>query len=93
MKLNIGSNIKTPSIFELVIELKDKDGNPTGIKKSYQTNDASKLSDFWIRNNGIDKKKKRKKSDTVSSKDDINSAIKEIDNYTNKIRKEKDLND
>ena len=92
MKLNIGSGKKQKSSFEIVVELKDKEGNPTGVKKYYQTDDSSKLHQFWIRNCGTTKKKKRK-SEVATRQEDIKDAVKEIDTYTSKIRKKRNLED
>lgn len=50
---------KSPK-FELVIQLRDHNGNLTGKTKSFCTDDAAELERFWERNNGVGKEKKEK---------------------------------
>jgi len=93
ININIGSKKEDKKNFEIVIELKDKEGNPTGVKKYYQTDDSSKLHQFWTRNTGSIKKKKKRKSEAISNKEDIKQALKEVDTYTSKVRKQRNLED
>lgn len=48
--------------FELVMQIRDSQGNPTGKFKTFETDDASKLSEFWLRNKGKPKRKKKKQA-------------------------------
>jgi hypothetical protein len=54
--------------FELVLVTRDAKGEPTG-KKQYFTDDAYKLSQFYLRNRG---KPKSKKKDDGKAKTDAN---------------------
>lgn len=93
MKLEIGSRTeKNPKSFELVMALRDKQGNPTGITKSFQTDDVSKLHEFWIRNSGQPKKKKKRNTDAATG-NDVANAVKEAEHYTNNIREKRNLED
>lgn len=91
MNLKIGSNKKSNNSFEIVLDVKDKEGNPTGIKKTFSTDDSFKLHQFWIRNSGTNKKKKKKKTEAASTVREINDALKEIDNYVKIVRNKKGL--
>lgn len=44
--------------FELVIQIRDRLGNPTGKTKSFFTDDAEELEKFWERNVGTKNKSK-----------------------------------
>ncbi len=46
--------------FELMIQIKDHQGNPTGRTKTIATDEPSKLAYFWYRNRAPQKKKKGK---------------------------------
>jgi len=92
MNLDIGSKGKIEKhTFELVVEIKDNEGKPTGVKKSYGTDDAVRLHRFWLRNSGSIKKK-RKKADAAQGKD-VDAALKEVETHTNKIRQQRKLED
>lgn len=89
-QLDIGQREVFEPTFEIVLHLRDKEGKPIGQKKSYITSNPSKLHDFWIRNSGTTKKK-RKKVEAASSEKDIQQAIKEVQTYTQEIRRKKKL--
>ena len=57
--------------FELVVNERDKKGNPTGKKKVMRTNDPSKLDAFWEYNQPRKhhKKDKKQESTTTEKKD------------------------
>lgn len=46
--------------FELVLQIRDNNGNPTGKTKSFITDNAEELDKYWQRNNGVKKGKKKK---------------------------------
>lgn len=47
--------------FELVIQVRDRLGNPTGKTKSFTTDNAEQLDNFWERNVGTKNKFKDEK--------------------------------
>lgn len=48
--------------FELVIQIRDRLGNPTGKTKSFKTDNAEELDNFWERNIGTKNKFKDEKT-------------------------------
>ncbi len=66
--------------FELCLIVRDNFGKPTNAKKSFSSDSASELHQFWMRNNGVVKNKKRKSK--AASGDQVEKAIKEVENYT-----------
>lgn len=92
MNLDIGANTKTNKTFELVLQVRDKDGAPTGKTKQYFTDDPVKLHRFFIRNSGWSKKK-RKKADAAKSHKEVEHGLKEAENYTKIIRRKRKLED
>lgn len=46
--------------FELVLQIRDHNGNPTGKTKSFVCDSAEELDKYYERNNGSKKKKKKK---------------------------------
>lgn len=53
--------------FELVLQVRDSLGNPTGKTKSLVTDSAEELDNFFLRNTGSTKKKEDKKTDKESN--------------------------
>lgn len=49
--------------FELVLQIRDHSGNPTGKTKSFVTDSAEELDRYYERNNGMKKVKSRKKKE------------------------------
>ncbi len=47
--------------FELVLQIRDHNGNPTGKTKSFVTDSAEELDRYYERNNGMKKVKSKKK--------------------------------
>jgi len=95
MNLNIGSqNASAFKTFELVVQVKDIEGNPTGDTKSFVTNEASKLHQFWLRNSGKPKKKKKNKDiGPASNTRQIEEGLKEVENYVKIVRSNRKLED
>ena len=91
----IGTNKDSEKSFELVVLVKDNQGNPTGKKKSITSDAGSDLDKFWWRYNGHNKldKKKRKQGNAAKSEQDIKVGIKEAENYTKKVRDKRGLED
>ena len=83
-KLDFRSAPSNSPSFELVIEILDSQGNPTGKRKSYGSDDADKVSNFWQRNKGNYKKKKKKTQ--TATKEEADKILKEM--YKN----DKDMN-
>lgn len=48
-------------LLELEIEVRDKNGKPTGKRKSIASNSGAKLWDFFVSNQGKPKRKRSKK--------------------------------
>lgn len=85
MNLSIGSEIKQSRRFELVMHVRDSQGNITGRKKSIETDSAQDLESFFVRNSVV--KKKKKKVAAAKTAEEINEAVKEMKNYTTKKKK------
>ena len=92
MNLNIGSETKTKPSFELVLQVRDRDGNATGQTKSYITDDEVALHRFWLRNSNVGKKK-RKKTGAAKTNAEVKDALKEVESYTKIIRRKRKLED
>ncbi len=90
--LNIGSEHIKESQFELVIQVRDSQGNPTGKTKSFVTNNPAELELFYNRNSGKVKKKK-KKADAATTEKEIKDGLKEVESHVEKIRKKRKLED
>ena len=90
--INIGSEEKQEYQFELVIQVRDAQGNPTGKTKSFLTNKAEELESYYNRNSGRLKKKK-KKIEAATTDKQITEGLKEVENHIQKIRKQKQLED
>lgn len=93
MDLEIGSNVKQKSTFELTLNVRDRNGKSTGQQKSYSTEDPVKLHQFFIRNSSIIKKKKRNKSNVAKAGTETREALKEAEQHTKMIRKKRKLED
>jgi len=96
MNLDIGSKVqeyKAKNCFELVMKVRDSQGNMTDKIKSYSTNDASKLHGFWVRNSHIDIKNKKKKAKIAKTDKEITQALSEIEQHTSVIRRKRKLED
>lgn len=89
--LNIGNFNKKEFDFELVILVRDRNGNPTGKKKYFGTNSPEELETIWIRNSM--KKKKKKKGGAAKTEKEIKVAIQEASAHIEKIRKSRKLED
>lgn len=92
MNLSIGSKKNTNPSFELVISVRDINGNPTNKRKSYTTDDSVKLHSFWVRNTGSPKKKRKHKK-AASTNKEIDVALQEVEQYTKMIRRKRKLED
>ncbi len=80
--------------FELVLAERDYKGEPTGrMKSSFKTDSIDKLSAHYMRNRGISRKKKRKKSGVTDAKD-AEKILNEINKNTpENIPENNDKND
>lgn len=71
------------SEYELVLVLRDANGQPTG-RKNYSTDSPYKLSQFYLRNQGKPKKKVREqahKKGVVPSAEQASKILKDVDTY------------
>ncbi len=82
----------TSQRFELCLHIRDVNGNATGKQRCYSTDSAYKLFEFWQRNHGqFKKKKKRKKAsrtDTLPGQKEADKILKESQEYADKQNKE-----
>lgn len=70
----------TSNEFEIVIQIRDGLGNPTGRTKFFGTDRADKLYDFWIRN-AVKKRplrKNRKKKEKLPDKEQADKILKNL---------------
>ncbi len=65
------SNSKT---YEIIVHIKDAQGNPTQKKKRYASDDVYKIWKFWMRHRGI---KKRKRS-RIPTAQEAEKTLKEM---------------
>lgn len=54
--------------FEIEILVRDSEGNPTGKKKTFKTDNPHKLWEFYNRHQGRPKRRKKRKTDNVHNK-------------------------
>ena len=59
-KLNLG-NSNEDSNLEIVVQIRDKNGKPTGKTKSVMSDNPSSISDFYNKQKGKKRKKKNKR--------------------------------
>lgn len=64
--------------FELVVQVRDFDGKPTGKTKSLTTNSPEEMDGFWVRNTGA-KSKKRPKASSGRKQSIKEKIFKKID--------------
>ena len=91
--LNIGTDKQQKNRFELVVQMRDNNGNSLGKTKTFVTDSPSELELLWNRNSGKVKKKKRQKTEAAQTEADIKIALKETENHIEKIRKARKLED
>ncbi len=61
-KLDFYGNTTPDKAFEIDLEIRNAKGEPTGIRKSLKTDDPVKLWEFYMRNQGRPKKRRKKTS-------------------------------
>ena len=59
--MTINIEIPETKAFEINILVRDSEGNPTGQRKSFSSDDAGKIWEFYMRHQGRPKRKKRPK--------------------------------
>lgn len=74
--------------FEIVVQLRDPDGNPLGKTKSYSTDSPAKLAFFWNNMKGRPRRKKRKKEKLPSGKE-ADKLMQQIGSEAEEKQKEK----
>ncbi len=89
--LSIGSDQNTGPRFELVVQVRDNKGVSVGRTKSYVTDKASELETLWNRYGY--KPPRKKKAAAATTEKEIKIAFKEVESHTEKIRKNKQLED
>jgi hypothetical protein len=90
--LTIGSEVRRGNKFELVVQIRDNNGEATGKTKAFVADNGGELELQWNRNGGR-LKKKRKKSQAAQTEADIQIALKETESHIEKIRKARKLED
>ncbi len=76
-------NFNNSHTFEIVIDILDMYGNPTGKKKNISSDKADKISEFWNRNRGHRRKKRSKIDDSAASKEQASKILKNMYGDTN----------
>ena len=66
-KLNFRNDKEEPSI-EITIQIRDKDGKPTGKTKTFGSGEGSKVSSWYNSQTPSKKKRRKKKSKKQDSK-------------------------
>lgn len=92
--LSLGSEIKQSNEFELVIQVRDNNGNATGRKKSFVTNDAAELELLWNKHSYKKPRQKSKKKPAAKAAftdSEISHALEEVESHVQQIRKERRL--
>ena len=59
-EISFNSQEKSPSL-EIIVQIRDKDGKPTGKTKSFSSEEGGKLSSFYEKQKFRKPKKRRKK--------------------------------
>ena len=90
MDLKLGSKQPNKS-FELVLQVKDRNGKSTGRTKSYSTEDPVSLHNWFVRNSPKTKKKKKVKAAKTTK--EVNEALTEAEQHTKMIRRKRKLED
>jgi len=92
MNLKLGSPKKEHNkTFELVLQVRDKTGKSIGQTKSYGSDDATKLHEFFVRNSST--KSKKKKTKAAKSAKEITEGLNEAEQHTKIIRRKRKLED
>jgi len=60
-KLNFDTKETQKSSVEIILQVRDKNGNPTGKTKAYTGSNCRDMSDWYNKQNSNKKKRKRKK--------------------------------
>jgi len=75
------NDIKDSKLFEIVLDIKDSQGNPTGKRKSYSSDDPYKIWKFWMQYQGKPKRRKKKTSpDKLPSATQADKILKDLYN-------------
>ena len=83
------SNNSLNKPFELVVQLKDSQGKPTGRTKSFATDNPEKMDELWHRHGQVTKKKRKKAKAAIEPKD-IKEGVEAANEYSKKINKNED---
>jgi murein endopeptidase len=71
-KLNFGNKENTPKI-EITLQVRDKDGNPTGNTKTFGSGKGSEVSSWYQNQSPAKKKRKRKRKRSTPSSNNQDS--------------------
>lgn len=77
--------------FEINLLVRDSNGNPTGRRKSFATDDSGKLWEFWMKHQGRPKRKPRSKKKRIESAKQLPKA-QEADKILNELYKGREDN-
>ena len=75
--------------FEIVLAIRDTQGNPTNRKKRFASDDPTKICEFYERNSGKEKKKRR--TSEATSDQDANKILTKM--YAKQDKEEQTNND
>ncbi len=82
----------TSQKFEICVHIRNADGESTGQTRCYASNSAYKLFEFWQRNHGQAKRKKKRKkasrTDILPSQKEADKLLQESQEYADKQKKE-----
>ncbi len=81
------------SKFELVLQVRDAQGNVTGRTKSFVADDGPNLEKHFINNTVSGAKKKKKAIAPAKTTKEIEYGLKETETHIEKIRKARRLED
>lgn len=76
-------------MYTLKLYVRNQFGELTEKTKTFSTNDASKLADFWY-SNQVRPKKKKKKATPVAKNQNNSKVMKSIAEYAEKIQAKRD---
>lgn len=88
--LAIGSEVRKSNRFELVVQVRDGEGSPTGRTKHFVTDNPEELEVLWNRNSSKVNKKKKKVA-AAAKEYQVAEALKEANAHIEKIRKARKL--
>jgi len=88
-ELTFGDKAQPKYTYEIVVQIRDAQGNPTGKTKSFSSDYPDKISNFWHRMHGKPKRKRRKEGALPKGKE-ADKLAKEAGQYAKSKQQKRD---